>query len=120
MKNYDFNNIFAKILKGEIKASKIYENDDVLAFHDAYPKAKVHALIIPKKAYVDLNDFLNKADSIEVANYFKAIQEVVKALNIEETGYRVISNCGKDANQEVMHLHFHILAGENLGKIVNL
>tara|TARA_B100000963_G_scaffold288936_1_gene258294 strand:+ start:2096 stop:2452 length:357 start_codon:yes stop_codon:yes gene_type:complete len=117
--NYNKNNIFAKILKGEIPCKKIYENDHVLAFHDINPQKKIHALVIPKGEYVDLNDFNNKASDKEIIELSKALTHVSKLLGAEDNGYRALTNIGIDGGQEVPHLHFHIFAGEKIGKMVN-
>lgn len=116
--NYNEDNIFAKILRGEIPCKKIYENEFALAFYDAFPKKKIHALVIPKGQYLNLSDFLSKASEADIAGYFKAIQDTVSQLNLKE-GYRVVSNCGDHGRQEVMHLHFHILGGEDVGRMVD-
>ena len=117
--SYDKNNIFAKILRGEIPCKKVYENDHVLAFHDINPQKKVHVLVIPKGEYVDLNDFNNKASNKEIVEFNKAITHVSNLLGAKEKGYRTLTNIGKDGGQEVPHLHFHIFAGENIGKMVS-
>ena len=118
--SYDDNNIFAKILRGEIPCNKIYEDDYVLSFHDINPQKKIHALVIPKGAYIDLDDFLNNAKEIEILEFFKAISHVAKLLKISniQGGYRTVSNIGKNGGQEVPHLHFHLFGGELVGKMV--
>ena len=118
---YEKNNIFAKILRGEIPCKKIYENDFVLSFHDINPQKKIHVLVIPKGAYVDLDDFIRNADEKEIIEFFKAIPHVAKLLNVSniDGGYRALSNIGKNGGQEVPHLHFHIFGGENVGKMVS-
>ncbi len=117
---YDKNNIFAKILRGEIPCKKVYENEYVLSFHDINPQKKIHVLLIPKGEYVDLDDFQNKASDREILEFNKAISHIVKILKIstEKNGYRVLSNIGKDGGQEVPHLHYHIFGGEKIGKMV--
>ena len=117
---YDKNNIFAKILRGEIPCTKVYENDHVLAFNDINPQKKIHVLVIPKGEYIDLDDFINKASDKEIVELSKAITHIVKKLKIsnQENGYRVLSNTGKDGGQEVPHLHYHIFGGEKIGKMV--
>ena len=117
--NYDKNNIFAKILRGEIPCKKVYENDHVLAFHDISPQKKIHVLVIPKGEYVDLNDFNNKASDKEIVELIKAITNVSNLLGVKDKGYRTLTNIGIDGGQEVPHLHFHIFAGEKIGKMVN-
>ena len=120
--NYDNNNIFAKILRGEIPCTKIYENDFVLSFYDINPQKKIHALVIPKGDYINLDDFLSKASEREIIALIKGIGEVAKKLGISEAvkggGYRSLVNVGKNGGQEVPHLHFHIFGGEKVGKMV--
>ena len=118
--SYDTNNIFAKILRGEIPCNKVYENEHVLAFHDINPQKKIHILVIPKGDYIDLDDFVNKASDREIVEFNKAITHIVKMLKIsnKEEGYRVLSNIGKNGGQEVPHLHYHIFGGEKIGKMV--
>ena len=115
---YDDNNIFAKILRGEIPCKKIYEDEFVLSFHDINPQKKIHALVIPKGEYVDLDDFNKKASEKEIIELHKAISYVSSLLGATNKGYRVLSNIGLDGGQEVPHLHFHIFAGEKMGKMV--
>ena len=110
--------IFCKIIKGEIPSEKVYEDDEVLAFKDINPAAPIHILVVPKKHIESLLK-LEDNDYELVAKIQKVINKLAKQLNIEEEGFRVIVNCGKDAGQEVMHLHYHLLAGRKLGsKIV--
>ena len=115
---YDDQNIFAKILRGEIPCNKIYEDDFVLSFYDINPQKKIHALVIPKGEYVDLDDFNKKASEKEIIELHKAISYVSSLLGATNKGYRVLSNIGLDGGQEVPHLHFHIFAGEKMGKMV--
>ncbi|MGL5615397.1 MAG: histidine triad nucleotide-binding protein [Sarcina sp.] len=105
--------IFCKIAKGEIPSKKVYEDDKVLAFYDIEPAAPVHVLIIPKSHIGSINEITNENSSI-VAHIFEVINKIVIELNINETGYRVISNCGEQGGQTVGHLHFHLLGGRNL------
>ena len=120
---YDKNNIFAKILRGEIPCKKIYEDEFVLAFYDVNPQKKIHALVIPKGEYVNLDDFSSKASEKEIVGLIKGIGTVAKKLGISEVvkgrGYRSLVNVGGDGGQEVPHLHFHILGGERVGKMVS-
>jgi|TARA_B110000211_G_C13950297_1_gene495852 histidine triad (HIT) family protein len=118
--SYDKNNIFAKVLRGEIPCNKVYENEYALSFHDINPQKKIHVLVVPKGEYTDLDDFVNKASDKEVIEFNKAIIHVVKMLKIsnQESGYRVLSNIGKNGGQEVPHLHYHIFGGEIIGKMV--
>jgi len=116
---YNYNNIFAKILRGEIPSKKVYEDQFVFAFHDINPQAKIHVLVIPKGAYVDLNDFAKNADIEEIAGLIHGLNKVAEILNIADTGYRYLGNNGKDGGQEVPHLHFHLFGGEKLGKMIS-
>ena len=120
---YDKNNIFAKILRGEIPCKKIYEDEFVLAFHDINPQRKVHALVIPKGDYVNLDDFSSKASEKEIVGLIKGISKVAKTIGISDEveggGYRSLVNVGENGGQEVPHLHFHIFGGENVGKMVS-
>ena len=119
--NYDKNNIFAKILRKEIPCKKIFENDYVLSFHDINPQKKIHALVIPKGEYIDLDDFNNRASDQEIVALSKAITEVSKILGISTDtgkGYRALTNLSEDGGQEVPHLHFHLFGGEKVGKMV--
>jgi len=115
----DKNNIFAKILRGEISCDKVYENDHVLAFKDINPQKKVHVLVIPKGEYVDLDDFNNNASDKEIVELNKAVTHVANLMGSKDKGYRALTNIGSDGGQEVPHLHFHIFAGEKIGKMVN-
>ena len=117
--SYDKNNIFAKILRGEIPCKKVYENDHVLAFHDISPQKKVHVSVIPKGEYVNLDAFNNKASDKEIVELNKAITHVSNLLGTKVKGYRALTNIGSDGGQEVPHLHFHIFAGEKIGKMVS-
>ena len=111
--------VFCKIIEGKIPSEKVYEDENVLAFKDINPVAPIHILVIPKKHIEKLID-VKEEDSYLIAEIFKAINKIVKQLNIEDDGFRVIANCGRDGGQEVMHIHFHIIAGKKLGtKIVH-
>ena len=122
---YDKNNIFAKILRGEIPLKsneKIFENEFVLSFYDISPKKKVHALVIPKGEYTDLDDFSKRASEKEISELIKGINIVAKKLGISidgGKGYRALVNVGENGGQEVPHLHFHLLGGEKVGKMVS-
>ena len=111
---YDKNNIFAKILRKEIPCDVVYEDDQVLFFYDINPQAKVHILGIPKKKVVNFKDFIFRSDQSTVQYFFTKIIDVINGLGLDQKGYRLIINNGRDANQEVPHFHIHILAGENL------
>ena len=120
--SYDENNIFAKILRGEIPCKKIYEDEFVLSFHDINPQKKIHALVIPKGKYTDLNDFCKNASPKEMVGMFKGIEIVSNKLGISlrsGKGYRALTNVGNDGGQEVPHLHFHLFGGEKIGKMVS-
>ena len=119
--NYDDKNIFAKILRGEIPCNKIYEDDYVLSFYDINPQKKIHALVIPKGKYIDLDDFNNKASSEEMVGLLKGITTVANKLGISVNtgkGYRALTNISEHGGQEVPHLHFHVFGGEKVGKMV--
>ena len=119
---YNDNNIFAKILRGEIPCKKIYEDDHVLSFYDINPQKKIHALVIPKGKYTDLDDFSEKASSQEIVGLIKGINRVAKKLGISVVsgkGYRALANIGEHGGQEVPHLHFHLFGGEKVGKMVS-
>jgi histidine triad (HIT) family protein len=119
--SYDENNIFAKILRGEIPCNKIYEDDFVLSFHDINPQKKIHALIIPKGKYIDLDDFSLNSTPKEMVGLIKGISVVAKKLGISTEvgkGYRTLANISDDGGQEVPHLHFHLFGGEKVGKMV--
>ena len=116
---YDDTNIFAKIIRGEIPCRKIDENDYALAFYDAYPKTPIHILVIPKNAYSDSVDFYQRAGDTEIAEFYRLIGRVIDGLDIRQNGFRLVSNSGKDAHQEVPHFHVHILAGRALGPSIN-
>jgi len=122
---YDKNNIFAKIVRGEIplkSSDKIYENEFILAFYDIKPQKKIHALVIPKGEYTDLDDFCKKASDKEIVELIRGINVVAKKLGISlegGLGYRTLANVGENGGQEVPHLHFHLLGGEKVGKMVS-
>lgn len=115
---YDDQNIFAKILRGEIPCDKVYEDDHCLAFNDISPQAPVHVLVIPKGPYVGWDDFHAEATDAEIAALTKAVGTVARQVGVADTGYRVIANYGDHGNQEVPHLHLHILGGRSIGRMV--
>ena len=120
--SYDDNNIFAKILRNEIPCNKIYEDEFVLSFHDINPQKKIHALVIPKGKYIDLDDFSQNASPEEMVGLLKGINTVAKKLNISVDtgkGYRALANISENGGQEVPHLHFHLFGGEKIGKMVS-
>ena len=119
--SYDNSNIFAKILRGEIPCKKIYEDDFVLSFHDINPQKKVHALVIPKGKYIDIDDFSLNASPDEMVGLLRGINIVAETLRISTKtgkGYRTLTNIGDHGGQEVPHLHFHLFGGEKIGKMV--
>ncbi len=119
---YDDQNIFAKILRGEIPCKKIYEDDFVLSFHDINPQKKVHALVIPKGKYINLDDFNKNASKDEIVGLINGISIVAEKLGISSkkgNGYRTLANINEDGGQEVPHLHFHLFGGEKVGKMVS-
>ena len=107
--------LFCKIIKGEIPCSKVYEDDEVLAFKDINPAAPIHILVIPKK-HIDSIAKLEKEDEPLVGKIYSVIDKIAEEQGVKEDGFRVIVNCGRDGGQEVMHLHFHLLAGAKLGQ----
>lgn len=115
---YDPNNIFARILRGEIPCKKIHESDHALAFYDINPQTKVHALVIPKGAYVSMADFAAQASEPEIAGLVRAVGEVARKLGLAESGYRILANAGPDSRQEVPHLHIHVFGGQDLGLMI--
>ena len=121
--SYDKNNIFARILRGEISCKKIYENEYILSFYDINPQKKVHALVVPKGEYMDLDDFSSRASEKEMSELIKGISFVAKKLGISLSdngkGYRSLVNIGENGGQEVPHLHFHLFGGEKVGKMVS-
>ena len=121
--SYDKNNIFARILRGEIPCIKIYENEYILSFYDINPQKKVHALVIPRGEYMDLDDFSSRASEKEMSELIKGISFVAKKLCISLSdngkGYRSLVNIGENGGQEVPQLHFHLFGGEKVGKMVS-
>ena len=118
---YDDHNIFAKILRGEIPCKKIYEDEYVLSFYDINPQKKIHALVIPKGKFINLDDFASKASEKEILGLVKGINKVAKKLKISSDtgkGYRALANIDENGGQEVPHLHFHLFGGEKVGKMV--
>lgn len=115
---YDDQNIFAKILRGEIPNRTVYEDEWALAFHDINPQAPEHVLVIPKGAYVCWDDFSAKASDAEIAGFVRAVGHVARTMGLVEPGYRLLANTGMDAHQEVPHLHVHIFGGKPLGPML--
>ena len=115
---YDDQNIFAKILRGEIPCSKVYEDEHALAFNDINPLSPTHVLVIPKGAYVSWDDFSNRAGDAEIAGFIRAVGIVARDLGLVEPGYRLLANVGAHAGQEVPHLHVHLFGGRLLGPML--
>lgn len=115
---YDTNNIFARILRGEIPCKKVHEDEWALAFHDINPQAPVHVLVIPKGPYVNFAHFAEVASGSEVAGYVRAIGVVADKLGVNADGFRLLANNGANAHQEVPHLHVHLFAGKALGPML--
>jgi histidine triad (HIT) family protein len=115
---YDDQNIFAKILRGEIPNRTVFEDEWALAFHDINPQAPEHVLVIPKGAYVCWDDFSAKASDAEIAGFVRAVGHVARTMGLVEPGYRLLANTGLDAHQEVPHLHVHIFGGKPLGPML--
>ena len=115
---YDENNIFAKILRGDIPCKKVYEDEFALAFHDISPAAPVHVLVIPKGPYVSIVDFGANAAPAEISGFYRALAHVARALDLPEDGFRAIANTGLNGGQEVPHFHVHLLGGKKLGPML--
>jgi len=115
---YDPNNVFARILRGELPCRRVHEDAHALAFHDINPQAPVHVLVIPKGPYVSAADFHAQASEGEIAGFWRAVAHVAKSLGLEQPGYRLLANVGYDAGQEVPHFHVHLFAGRPLGRMV--
>jgi histidine triad (HIT) family protein len=117
-KPYDDNNIFARILRGELPSSKVYEDEHVLAFNDINPLSPTHILVIPKGRYVSWDDFSAKASDEEITAFVRAVGKIARDAGLVESGYRILANTGLNSNQEVPHLHVHIFAGRTLGPML--
>ncbi|UIP07774.1 histidine triad nucleotide-binding protein [Erythrobacter sp. SDW2] len=115
---YDDNNIFARILRGEIPSNKVYEDEWAYAFEDINPQAEIHTLVIPKGRYVSWDDFSHHASDAEIAGFVRAVGEVARAKGVVEPGYRLLANIGGHGHQEVPHLHVHIFGGHPLGPML--
>lgn len=113
---YDHNNIFARIIRGELPAKKIYEDEHVIAINDIAPAAPIHILVLPKGEYTSFDDFIEKASLEQVGHFYKIVQKICSDLDIVKNGYRVVCNIGTHGMQTVPHMHLHILAGKNLGR----
>ena len=115
---YDHDNVFAKILRGDIPCKKVFEDEHVLAFHDINPMAPVHVLVIPKGAYVSMDDFSSNASAAEIEGFFRAVGNVARDLGFAESGYRILANTGAHGHQEVPHFHMHVFGGAHLGSMI--
>ncbi|WP_408590458.1 histidine triad nucleotide-binding protein [Novosphingobium sp.] len=115
---YDDQNIFARILRGEIPARKVFEDDWALAFHDINPQSPTHILVIPKGAYVSWDDFSARASEPEISGFVRAVGHAAREAGLVAPGYRLLANTGLDSHQEVPHLHVHVFAGRPLGPLL--
>lgn len=118
MASYDDNNIFAKILRGELPCDRVHETEFALAFRDINPQAPVHVLVIPKGAWCSMDDFTESASAAEIEGLWRTVGETARLLGVDAAGYRIMANHGGHAHQEVPHLHIHILAGRPLGPML--
>lgn len=117
--SYDNNNVFAKILRGEIPCKKVHEDDFALAFHDIAPQAKIHVLVIPKGPYVSYDHFAAAASADEIVDFTRAVGEVCRMTGVQQDGFRAITNAGAHGLQEVPHMHVHVLGGRPLGRLLD-
>ena len=108
-KKYDENNVFYKILKKELPANVVYEDDKILAFNDISPKAPIHILVIPKGKFISFDDFVVKSSNEEVSYFFKKVQEIAQSQGLSDKAYRIVGNCGEEAGQIVPHFHIHLM-----------
>ena len=115
---YDESNVFALILKGEIPCDKVYEDDHVLAFRDINPQRPTHVLVIPKGAYVSFDDFSERASDAEIAGFMRAAGQIARDQGLQDPGYRILANHGRDGHQEVPHFHLHIFGGADCGPMI--
>ncbi|SEH28280.1 histidine triad nucleotide-binding protein [Magnetospirillum fulvum] len=115
---YDDNNVFARILRGEIPCHKVHEDEHTLAFHDINPQAPTHILVIPKGAYISMMDFTERASDGEIAALFRAVSKVAEIAGVTVEGWRLLSNVGINGGQEVPHLHIHVFGGRKLGPMI--
>jgi histidine triad (HIT) family protein len=115
---YDRDNVFARILRGEIPCNKVYEDEHVLAFHDVSPQSPTHILVIPKGEYVSLDDFSEKASAAEMTALVRALGQIARDQGVADSGYRVLANTGAAAHQEVPHFHVHLFGGRDLGAML--
>ena len=115
---YDRNNVFARILRGELPCTRVYEDEHVLAFRDIHPQAPTHVILIPKGEYVSVDDFSEKASEAELAAFMRAIGRIARQAGAAEGGYRILANHGSAAHHEVPHFHLHLFAGRDLGPML--
>ena len=116
--SYDPNNIFAKIIRGEIPCNKVFEDDHVLAFHDISPQTPTHILVLPKGAYLSFADFSQQASPEEIAAFVRAVGRIAAEAGLDKPGYRILANHGAHAHQEVPHFHLHLFGGKDLGRMI--
>ena len=117
-KNYDSNNIFAKIIRGEMPSKKVYEDANLLAFHDKAKAAPIHILIIPKNPFINFADFTANASVQEIVDFFRKVREIAEGAGLKESGYRLVMNNGSDAGEAVPHFHLHIIGGKKLSGLL--
>ena len=115
---YDRDNVFARILRGELPATKVYEDEHVLAFRDIHPQAPTHVIVIPKGEYVSVDDFSEKASAAELAAFIRAIGRIARQEGVAEGGYRILANHGAAAHQDAPHFHLHLFGGRDLGPML--
>ncbi len=115
---YDPDNVFAKMIRGDVPCSKVYEDDQILAFHDISPAAPVHVLVVPKGQYMSFADFVEAAGAAGISKFFVTVGRIAKELGLDDAGYRLITNHGADASQTVPHFHVHVLGGAALGGLL--
>ena len=115
---YDRNNVFARILRGELPCRKVYEDEHVLAFHDIHPQAPTHIVVIPKGEYVSVDDFSETASEAELAGFLRAIARIARQEGVIDGGYRILANHGEAAHQDVPHFHLHLVGGRDLGPML--
>lgn len=113
-KTYDKNNIFAKIIRGEFDSEKVYEDERILAFNDKFPDSPIHVLVVPKDEYISFDDFIAQAPTEDIEYFFKKVRDIAHDLGLGESGYRLVTNYGKDSGQMVPHFHVHIKGGGKL------
>ena len=116
---YDRDNVFARILRGEIPNKTVYEDEWALAFHDIAPQAPIHILVVPKGEYVSWDDFSAKASADEIAGFVRAVGHVAREQGLVEPGHRLLVNIGQEGGQEIAHLHVHIFGGRPLGPMLS-